>query len=231
MASMGLLALAVSSYLQQSSARTAFWVGCAVGFGVWMRSNFSWLVVAVGVAVLCVFWKELARPVSHYMSLAAGAVMGALPLIVYQIVSKGGTFEAIGMFSAHDSLGQRILTRLVLFSETMLADREHRAMWNGPPMPDWQIWLFPLAAVGCCVICLMSKNRFARVLAISFLLFGAILFLAGVQVAEHHLIALLPFAAALCVLSFAESERDEVFCRSMGRGDSLCEGAGFTGRA
>ena len=202
MASMGLLALGVAHYLKRPAV-SAFWMGAAVGFGVWMRSNFIWLAGAVGVAALIVLWKDLRRPLVEWMALAAGAIVGALPLIVYQVISRGGTFEAVGMFSSNDTLGARLLTRTVLFAETLLADREHRAMWNGPAMPEWQRWLFPLLALGCCAICLIRKDRFARVLAIAFLLFGAILFLTGVPVAEHHLIGLLPFAVALVVLGFA----------------------------
>jgi hypothetical protein len=203
MASMGLLALAVSRYLKSPGAPGAFWMGAAVGFGVWMRANFVWLVAAAGMAALIVLWKDLRRPVAHWMALAAGAIVGALPLIIYQVTSRGGTFEAVGMFSANDTLGARLLTRTILFAETLLADREHRAMWNGPAMPEWQQWLFPLLALVCCVVCLLGKDRFARVLAISFLLFGAILFVAGVQVSEHHLIGLLPLAVALVVLALA----------------------------
>src|SRR2546430_10247722 len=44
--------------------------------------------------------------------------------------------------SSPGTLKERVSTRLVMFAETLLSDREHRAMWDGPFMPGWQRWLF-----------------------------------------------------------------------------------------
>jgi hypothetical protein len=111
------------------------------------------------------------------------------------------------MFYSSGTLKQRVLTRLIMFSETLLTDREHRAMWDGPSMPGWQRWLFPSIAVACCVYCLIARtnrNRpdaiLTRVLALVFLFYGAMLLLSSTPVSEHHLVALLPLAAATTTL-------------------------------
>jgi hypothetical protein len=212
MASLALLCLAIAAYLRHSTNLAAFAIGLAVGFGVWARVNFAWLAIALLAATILVLRRRLLKiPPAHWILAACGAVAGCLPLIVYQFVSHGGTFEALGMFSAQDTLGQRLYTRMVMFSESLLCDREHRAMWSGPFMPWFERWLFPIAVLGSCAVCLVVKNAAkpaARILAIAFLLFGATLFSSGLMVSEHHLVALLPFAAAMtAVACFAAIER------------------------
>jgi hypothetical protein len=127
-------------------------------------------------------------------------MLGCAPLIVYQILSHGGTFEAVGMFSANDTLAARLFTRLVMFSESLISDREHRVMWEGPPLAVWQPWLFAAVVLAACVACLRAGGL-RRIIAMAFLLFAACLFFTRLPVAEHHLVALLPFAAAMVVLA------------------------------
>jgi len=88
-----------------------------------------------------------------------------------------------------------------MFAEAILSDREHRAMWNGPPMPDWQSWLFSIAVIVSCLVCLTSVLAWARAVAFAFLVLGVLLFFSSEQISEHHLVALLPFAVAMLVLA------------------------------
>ena len=107
------------------------------------------------------------------------------------------------MFPANQPLGQRIYVRLVMFAETLLSDREHRAMWDGPSMPAWQLWLFPCALLAACLVCLLARGRsvWPRGVALCFLFLAAFLFLSKMIVAEHHLIVLLPLAAMVTALA------------------------------
>src|SRR5260370_19847572 len=139
----------------------------------------------------------------------AGAVVGGFPFLLYQLISKGGSMQALSMFYSHGTLKDRVTTRLVMFSETLLSDREHRVMWDGPSMPGWQRWLFPSIAVACCLYCLIARtdsNRphaiLSRVLALLFLFYGVMLLLSSALVSEHHLVALMPMAAAVTALAF-----------------------------
>ena len=202
MASLGLLCLALRRYLARATVAAAFCVGLAVGFGTWARVNFVWAAGAILLAIVIVARRKLLEvPLRHWGAALAGAALGSLPLIVYQVISHGGTFEAASMFVSHDSLGARLWTRLVMFAETLLCDREHRAMWNGPFMPAWQRWLFPAVVLAACAACLRMREWMARIVAWSFVFFAAALFFSRLMVAEHHLVALVPFAATMVVMA------------------------------
>jgi hypothetical protein len=187
--------------LLKSPAWAAVWLGCAMGLGVWARANFVWLLAAIFAAALIVLGRRMLVPVSHWGALAAGGAAGGAPFIAYQVHSGGGTWEALSMFQANEPLRNRLFTRLVLFSETLLADREHRAIWAGPGMPDWQPWFFLAVVVACCAVCLAARNRsWERGAALTFLFLSAALFFSKLAVSEHHLIVLLPLAAVVVVL-------------------------------
>jgi hypothetical protein len=159
-------------------------------------------VAAIFLAVGIVLRGKLRElPLSHWAAALGGAVLGSAPLIVYQVISQGGTFEAARMFRAQDPLGQRLWTRLVMFSETLLSDREHRAMWNGPFMPAWQRWLFPAVVLAACALCLRRREPMPRIVALSCVFFSAAMFSSNHMVAEHQQVAQLPFAAATAVIA------------------------------
>src|SRR5260370_5559385 len=198
-AAIGLLCLAISHYLRTQTPAAAFWVGAAMGFGIWARSNFLWMIAALILAALIVFGKRLLLPAAHWMRWAAGATVGGFPFLLYQLLSKGGSWRSLSTFYSHGTLQERVSTRLVMFSETLLSDREHPAMWDGPSMPDWQHCLAPSIALACCLYCLIARtdrNRphaiLTRTLALLFLFYGAMLLLSSALVSEHHLFALMP---------------------------------------
>jgi hypothetical protein len=204
MAAFGLVCLAISRYVRNPSTRYAFWIGAAMGFGVWSRANFVWLMISIVAAAAIVLRQRLLAPVGHWVAWIAGGVLGGLPFLVYQVHSKGGTWEATNMFIAREPLADRLFTRLVLFSETLLVDREHRAMWDGPAMADWQRWLFPALVVVSLVVCLAMSRRvrslWAQGAGLTFLFLGLFIFFSKTPIAEHHLIALVPLAVMVVVL-------------------------------
>jgi hypothetical protein len=200
MATLGLLSLALSRYVARKTIGAAFGLGAAAGFMIWARANLAWAGVAIAAALLIVAFKSLPR-VSHWIAGLIGGIVGGLPFLAYQIMSRGGTWQALGMFKTQESLPHRLLVRSVMFAETLLIDREHRAMWNGPPMPDWQAWLFSLFVILSCWICLTSLLAWARGIALASLILAAILLFSNEQISEHHLVLLLPFATALVVLA------------------------------
>ncbi len=205
MAALGLLCVAVSAYLRKQTPSSAFWAGAAIAFLVWARANLVWMLAALSVAALVTLGKRLLLPRSHWIAALAGCIVGGFPFLAYQLLSKGGTWQGLSMFSSGGTMREQLFNRLISFSETLLSDREHRAMWQGPPMPDWQRWLFPAIVLASCLACLLIKTNgrtvFARLMAIAFLVFAAILFFARVNLSEHHLIELLPFAVVLIVLA------------------------------
>ena len=202
MGAFGLLCLALDGYLLKRNAQAAFWLGCAMGLGVWARANFVWLLAAMFGAAVIVLRRRMLVPVSHWGALAAGGAVGGAPFLAYQIHSGGGTWQSLSMFQASEPLRQRLFTRIVLFSETLLADREHRAIWAGPGMPDWQPWFFLAVVLSCCAVCLAARNRsWDRAAALTFVFLSAPLFFSKLAVSEHHLVVLLPLAAVVVVLA------------------------------
>jgi hypothetical protein len=208
MAALGILCLAISGYLRKRTALAAFWAGAAMGLVVWARANSVWMLAALFGAALIVLGKRLRAPEAHATAVLFGGIVGGIPFLIYQVVSKGGTWEALSMFSSTDTWRQRLFSRLIMFSETLLTDRQHRAMWDGPFMPGWQRWLFPAVFLVSCLVCLLGRGErnqfraaFARIAALAALLFAALLFLSRVNLSEHHLIALLPLAVVVTVLA------------------------------
>jgi len=206
-AAMGLLCLAIAHYLQVRTAAAAFWIGAAMGFGIWTRSNFLWLIAALVLAALIVLGRRLLLPLSHWVGAALGGIAGGFPFLLYQVVSKFGSWQALSMFYSPGTLKERVSARLVLFAETLLSDREHRAMWDSPFMPAWQRWMFPAIALACCLACLLPQSGrgrpyaiLTRILALVFLFYGLMLLVTRAPVSEHHLIALMPLAAAITAL-------------------------------
>jgi hypothetical protein len=200
MAALGLTALAISRYVSRQDATGAFLIGAALGFGVWARANFVWMVAAVFVAAILVLRKRLLQPWRHWAAFAAGGIAGALPLLTYQVISRGGTFEALDMFRVSTGLGDLVTQRLPMLAEMLLSDGEHRAIWNGPALPEWQMWFFPCVVLASCVVCLVS-SAWARGLAIAFLALVAFTMSSRMPVAQHHLIALVPLAAAMAAMA------------------------------
>jgi len=198
---LGLAAFALSRYLNDSSYGNAFLLGLAAGFGVWMRANFVWMLAAAGIAAFVqVRWRLFQQP-KRLAVMAGGALTGALPFILYQVISGGGTWEAAGMFESQEPIGQRLYGRWVLFSESLLADREHRVMWGGSVMPAWQRWAMPIVVWAAVLVCLARGSRMARMVAIAFAVLFAFLFSSRLQVSEHHLMVTMPFAAAAAFLA------------------------------
>ena len=169
-----------------------------VGLGIWARANFLWLVLAMLLACLLVWRLQILQPVTHWAAMAAGALSGGSPFLLYQVVSHGGTWQAVNMFS---SAAGSLYISLVMLSETLLTDREHRAIWDGPMMPVWQRWLFPCIVLAACFVCLWKGSKFAKCAVLTFLFLGAELFASKLPVSEHHLVTLLPLAAVIVALA------------------------------
>jgi hypothetical protein len=205
MAAFGLVCFAISRYVRHPSTASAFWIGAAMGFGVWSRANFVWLMVSIIAAAVIVLRRKLLAPVGHWLAWLGGGVIGGLPFLVYQAYSKGGTWEATNMFIAREPLADRLFTRFVLFSETLLIDREHRAMWDGPAMADWQRWLFPVVVLVSLGACLAASRRvrslWAQSAGLTFLFLALFIFFSKTPIAEHHLVALVPVAVIVVVLA------------------------------
>lgn len=202
MFAVGLLSIAAAAYLKRPSAWTAFWVGAAIGWGVWTRANYVWMLGAIGAALLLCMGRRLLVPLSQWAGFVTGGLVGGAPFLAYQILSGGGTWQAVGMFGVTLTWVQRIQHRLWMLSETVLSNGEHHRIWGGPvSLPVWQLWLFPLVILACCVVCLRFRGL-PRVSALALLLYITTFFYTSLPIGEHHLMTLMPIAAMVVVLGW-----------------------------
>jgi hypothetical protein len=208
MASMGLVASALTNHLRRQTKLSAFLLGVAGGIGVWARVNVLWLLASAIVAVLFVYGRRAVPRRDRGWSMAGGASCGALPLILYEIGSRMATVQYIA--NARQPLSaSRFAERLRELAEVMIADGEQRVIWAGPPMPSWQVGL-GAAVLGCVLVCVFLPirhdseiSRSRRAFALTAVLLTGIMATSGLGVASHHLVAVLPLAvAALAILGF-----------------------------
>src|SRR5204862_7639329 len=72
---------------------------------------------------------------------------------------------------------------------------------TAPPLPMWQALLFSSVIATSLYVCLRSLGAFGRVAALTFLFMLGCMLLSRLNIAEHHLIALVPIAAILVVIA------------------------------
>jgi hypothetical protein len=208
MCAVGLLCIASSAYLDHPNPRKAFWLGAAIGFGVWARANFVWMLGALALALLIAAGRRLLRPISEWVALALGGIVGGLPFLAYQVLSGGGTWEAVSMLPVSGTWTQRLQHRLWMLAETVLSNGEHHRIWGGPiTLPAWQLWLFPMIIVASWIVCIfLKRGLLARVAALTLVFYIAMFLYASLPVGEHHLMTLLPIAVVVVVLAWRQPE-------------------------
>src|ERR1700744_6459988 len=64
-AGLGFTCAGGAAYARRPSTRAAFWLGAAMGFGVWGRANFIYLLISGGIAAAIVFRRRILIPLSH----------------------------------------------------------------------------------------------------------------------------------------------------------------------
>lgn len=193
---LGLSLIALTRFREESSNSRAVWLGAAAGLGIWCRANFLWLVFGACVAAAPSMIRWLRRSPRQVALAIAGLLLGSLPFWIYQVISRGGTFEAVGMFRAEGAWSTLLADRAGMFARVLISDLEHRAIWAAPDLPAWQP-KFVAAAFAVALFSALWKGGIARQAAISLAIFYAFLFSSRLPVAEHHFIPALPLAAAV----------------------------------
>jgi 4-amino-4-deoxy-L-arabinose transferase-like glycosyltransferase len=214
MAGLGLSCACLARYHQRKGFWAAFALGVAMGFGVWARANFVWVLIAGFAAGLIVFRRQLVIPAAHWLAVFLGGVVGGFPFLMFQIISGGATWKAREALSVTTPMGTLLRDRIFWFADMLISDGEHRQMWLGPPLPQWQLWFFPLLVIAACFVCLSStpaeaprRRSFARAVVGTFFITGTFLLFSKLPIAEHHLIILFPLTAVTVVVacSFLET--------------------------
>ena len=190
---LGWLFWALARYGESATWRRAFMIGLAAGFGVWARANFTWVLFALVCALHVHLWRWWLAHRREALALVGGLGVGSLPFWIYQAISGGGTFDVFRLFPAEGGWRQRLLSRAVMFAESLVSDREHRAIWGAGAVPAWQAWLFALVLVAALAWCFRRAPRIAIAAGVLY----ALHFFSTVQVAEHHFVTAIPFAIAV----------------------------------
>jgi hypothetical protein len=199
MAALGLLCFAIRGYLRARTVAWAFAIGAAMGFGIWARANDLWLLVALCVSAIVILRRRI--PWFHAGMAIAGGVIAGAPFLIYQVLSRGGTWQGLSLFEEHGALADRVYVRLMLLAELLWTDREHRAMWAGPELGEWSRWLFLAVVLAACAVAFVRGSKWARIAGLTFAILAAIMLPSGLQLSEHHLILMLPAAVAVTVLA------------------------------
>jgi len=211
MASMGLLALALANHLRRSTPFSALVLGLAAGAGVWARANVLWLLAAAAIAALVAFGRRAIPPARHAAAMGAGAFVGALPLIVYEIGSRLGTLRFIEA-TRQPLSGLLLLQRLHNLADLMIADAEQRQIWSGPPLRRWELGvgiallLFVLVAVAVPAGS-SPEGRWRRAFATAAIVLAAVMLTSRLGITQHHLVAVLPLALSAVTLFAVETAR------------------------
>jgi hypothetical protein len=214
MAAMGLIALTLVNLLRRPSPFAAFLLGIGAGLGIWARANVLWLLAAAAAAALVGFGRRAAPRPRQFTAASAGGLLGALPLILYEIRSDFVTLRYISAASQALTL-PRFGARLRALVELMISDGEQRSIWWGPPLPSWQM------ALGGALLVLVAASlfvgigsddsdvpRWRRAFSASAIVLTGILLTSGLGVSRHHLVAVLPLPlAALATLSLELTRR------------------------
>ena len=199
MGALGLMGIAAARYLERQSVMWAFALGAAAGLGFWCRANFLWILIGIVIGWSPEIHQWLRRQPWHGAAVLAGAGVGSLPFWIYQFLSNWGTLAATSMFRAEGTWAHLLEARAGMFGRVLLSDSEHRAIWNGQVVPEWQIGLLAALFVLMLIACLMDEPK-ARSCGIALVVFCAFLFTSKLPIGEHHFIATLPLVAAVCAL-------------------------------
>ena len=99
----------------QAGGQGALFLGfLAFGLGLWDKALFVWILSGLGVACIVVYPRELLRRLSWRTVATAslGFVLGASPLIVYNVAQPLATFRSNSHFAFNDLAGKFRMLRL-----------------------------------------------------------------------------------------------------------------------
>jgi hypothetical protein len=207
---LGLLGLALKFYLRRECGTAAWLLGFFVGIAIWTRANFVWFLGAVGLASILVVSAARRRPWRHWALLGAGVTAGALPLLVYEGLTRGGTFDFLSTGQVREGRLAMLPHRTRLLLASLISDGDHRKIWNGPSLPTWQLIFVGsvvFGSIGWGVFRPVRPGRastWQRVTSVTFVIYALVMLASKLNITEHHFITLLPLAAVAVVVAARE---------------------------
>lgn len=198
-----------------------------LGIALWDKAVFVWLLAALAVAGVAVFWREIRVHVSlRNIGIAAGGfVVGALPFLIYNIARPLETFRLNAHLGADNPFIKVVLLKRTLDGSGMFG---YITSWDGGPRPvaprgltqhlafaisrmfgaphtDWMMWA-ALAAVALTGLVWRTRARRPLLFALLFVAvtWSAMFLATGAGGAVHHVILLWPFPAMIVAVVVSE---------------------------
>lgn len=235
--------LCVLSGIHRPSPWRVFAGFAIFGLAMWDKAIAIWMLAGTGVAVLLIFPKELRNTIRprNVLAAVAGFLLGATPLIVYNIRNPMKTFQGNAVFSMVDVDKKATLVRWTLSGSSLfgyIANEE----WNGgarQPRNAFErasagirtllgehrtsltFWAFCIAALA---VPLWWPRRRAVLFALVAMAvaWAQMAFTKGAGTGVHHVVLLWPLPHLVIAVALAEGSRrlrrgrDVAFCAALG---------------
>jgi hypothetical protein len=123
--------LLLLGFYQTCQVSRLFWGWFLLGLGMWDKALMTWMLAGMLVAVLAVYKKELFSVITvRRLAISALAfVLGALPLVVYNIDRGFTTFRSNASYDIHEMPGK---------ARILLATADGHALFSWLNNEDWQ---------------------------------------------------------------------------------------------
>ena len=105
----------------------------ALGLGIWDKAIFAWLVIGLTISAAVVFWRHVRAAISfrNLGVVVAAFMLGATPLLVYNVRSGMGTFRGTTVWSTEKFSHKAMLLGRVIEGEALFGVM-FREKWDGP---------------------------------------------------------------------------------------------------
>jgi len=200
-----------------------------LGLGMWDKAIFSWLIAGLVVAALVTFPKEIFRRLTkrNIAVALASFLLGALPLLMFNIRSDWRTFRGNASFSTENlnakiavlrsSLnGSGLFGYMVNYRQQVQTVNEpetrlERASTRIADLAGEPHYSFQIPALGMAIVAglLFRTSRRATIFALAFMATAWLLmaFTKGAGAAAHHVVLLWPFPQFVLAVALAEIVR------------------------
>ncbi len=198
------------------------------GLGLWDKALFIWPLAGIAAGLLLVFPRETIRRLRP-LSIAIAALsflIGAAPLVWYNVARHGETASANARFTAEDFGGKAVVLRrtvdgsslfgYIVYPDPAPGRRPPRTVTGRASVGLSSIfgvhktnWMLPAYGLGLvCFVFLWRSPRWrlmAFLLIVSGVAWALMIFNRGTGGAAHHTILLWPFPVAFLGIALAEA--------------------------
>ncbi len=191
-------------------------LGFLVGFGVWARLNYSWLVVSAFAGALIAWRRELFRLRRYAPVFLLGAIVGVWPVVAYLRKHMHDLLAYMNVAPPRVGFAPHLAYTFTLLRDVLFADMQHRVIWGGDMVPSWQSWLAVSIATLALLWCFIGvRTRVAVALAVTTACLAVFYLTTRLPVAEHHLVIFVPLVAMVVAVAASDLLRRNAAARGL----------------